>query len=189
MSLFYHVDSGSDQERRLIKSAISLAGFVIFFDQISKFLIVELVKLHTRVPVIDGFFDITYVTNTGAAWGVFSGHGSLLLAFSLVVFVLITCFLKQICEGWTERYYALMLVLAGIIGNSIDRVFRGAVVDFLRFYCGSWQWPSFNVADMAITTGVCFFILSMLLRPEQKKEDTKGKQNTAKGSPDDSGKA
>ena len=88
--------------------------------------------------------------------------------------MLITFFLKQICEGWTERYYALLLVMSGIIGNSVDRIFRGAVVDFLRFH---WQdkveWPSFNIADSAICVGVFIFIISMLIRPEKKKNDCK----------------
>lgn len=170
---FYHVESGSDQERKVMKSAISLAGFVVFFDLLSKVAIVEVLKNPgTRISVIPGIFDITYITNKGAAWGMFSGKGALLLTVSVVVFVLITFFLKQICEGWTERYYALLLVISGIIGNSADRIFRGAVVDFLRFH---WQnkieWPSFNIADSAICAGVCIFVLSMLIRPEKKKKD------------------
>ena len=170
---FYHVESGSDQERKVMKSAISLAGFVVFFDLLSKVAIVEVLKNPgTRISVIPGIFDITYITNKGAAWGMFSGKGALLLTVSVVVFVLITFFLKQICEGWTERYYALLLVISGIIGNSVDRIFRGAVVDFLRFH---WQnkieWPSFNIADSAICAGVFIFVLSMLIRPEKKKKD------------------
>ena len=170
---FYHVDPGSDQERKVMKSAISLAGFVVFFDLLSKVAIVEMLKNPgTRIHVIPGIFDITYITNRGAAWGMFSGKSGFLLTVSVVVFVLITFFLKQICEGWTERYYALLLVMSGIVGNSADRIFRGAVVDFLRFH---WQnkieWPSFNIADSAICVGVFIFILSMLIRPEKKKND------------------
>ena len=111
----YYVEPGSDQERKVMKSAISLAGFVVFFDLISKVAIVEMLKNPgTRIPVIPGIFDITYITNKGAAWGMFSGKSALLLTVSVVVFVLITFFLKQICEGWTERYYALLLVMAAV---------------------------------------------------------------------------
>ena len=183
MKLFYQVEPGSPQERKVIKSAISLAGFSVLLDQIPKLLVVEMIKhIGTRIPVIDGFFDLTYITNKGAAWGMLSGKTGLLLAVSIVVFVLITFFLRQICEGWTERYYALLLVMSGIIGNTIDRVFRGGgVVDFLRFYFRNWEWPSFNVADCAICIGVGMFILSSLIRPEQKKSDKKDVGGTASG--------
>ncbi len=169
--LFYHVDPGSEQERKVMKSAISMVGFILFFDQISKFMIVDILKnVGTRIQVIPGFFDLTYVTNTGAAWGILAGKGALLLVISIAVFVLLSFFLRQICEGWTERYYALLMVMSGILGNSIDRVARGAVVDFLRFhYEQKYEWPSFNIADCAITVGVAAFIISMLFRPEQKK--------------------
>ena len=85
--------------------------------------------------------------------------------------MLISFFLRQICEGWTERYYALLLVLSGIIGNSFDRVFRGEVVDFLRFHIRNrYEWPSFNLADCAICVGVMLFIISMFFRPEKKRK-------------------
>lgn len=169
--LFYHVDPGSDQERKVMKSAISMAGFIWFFDQLSKFFIVDYMKdVGARIPVIPGFFDLTYITNTGAAWGIFAGKGALLLIISVAVFVLITFFLKQICEGWTERYYAILMVMGGILGNSTDRIARGAVVDFLRFHLENrFEWPSFNIADCAISAGVAVFIISMIFRPEKKK--------------------
>ncbi len=171
MKIFYHVESGSAQERKVMKSAISLAGFLVFFDIVSKVLVVEMLEhLGARIPVIPGIFDLTYVTNTGAAWGMLSNNSGLLLIISVAVFVLITCFLRYICEGWTERYYALLLVMSGIIGNSIDRIFRGAVVDFLRFHWKNWEWPSFNLADCAICVGVAIFVISSLFRPEQKKD-------------------
>ena len=183
MKLFYQVEPGSPQERKVIKSAISLAGFSVLLDQITKLLVVEMIKyIGTRIHVIDGFFDLTYITNKGAAWGMLSGKTGLLLAVSIVVFVLITFFLRQICEGWTERYYSLLLVMSGIIGNTFDRVFRGGgVVDFLRFYFRNWEWPSFNVADCAICIGVGMFILSSLLRPDQKKADKGGKKAATSG--------
>ena len=171
MKLFYQVESGSPRECSVIKFSVGLAVLSVLLDQLTKMFIVEKVKyIGVRIPVIEGFFDLTYVTNKGAAWGMLSGKTGLLLTVSIVVFVLIIFFLRQICEGWTERYYALLLVMSGIIGNTIDRVFRGGgVVDFLRFYFRNWEWPSFNVADCAICIGVGMFILSSLIRPEQKK--------------------
>ena len=87
MKLFYQVEPGSPRERKVIKSAISLAGFSVLLDQITKVFVVEMMKhIGTRVPVIDGFFDLTYITNKGAAWGMLSGKTGLLLAVSIVVF-------------------------------------------------------------------------------------------------------
>ena len=75
-------------------------------------------------------------------------------------------------EGYAERYFALLLVLGGVVGNSIDRIWRGAVVDFFDFHWyDKFRWPVFNVADIAICIGVGLFVLSTLLRPSGKKEE------------------
>ena len=138
-------------------------------DQFTKHLIVKQVVFGSRHVVIPHFFNITHITNTGAAWGVFSGKGWLLLGISMAVLAGIIIFLGKLAEGWPERYYGLLLIGSGIIGNSIDRVFRSEVVDFLQLYVGRYYWPSFNVADSCITVGVFLFILSSIFRPETGK--------------------
>lgn len=170
MKLFSHVEPHSAQERKVfLKGAALLVVFAII-DQITKQIIVLNVTRGGRIPVIDGFFNITFVTNPGAAWGIFAGKSWLLLTISLTVFALMTIFVRRICEGWSERYYALMLVMSGIIGNCFDRVFRGGqVVDFLDFVFGSYHYPSFNVADSCICCGVALFIISSVFRPEKNK--------------------
>ena len=166
MKLFYQVEPGSPRERKVIKSAISLAGFSVLLDQITKVFVVEMMKhIGTRVPVIDGFFDLTYITNKGAAWGMFHGYGMVLFAIGMAVTVGALCFLRKLCDGFRERYIAILVVISGVIGNSIDRIWRGEVVDFLDCYIKNHHWPAFNIADCAICIGIFIYLFSVLLRP------------------------
>ena len=170
MKLFSHMEPHSAQERKVFFRGMALMIFFAILDQITKQLIVNNFSYGERLPVIKGFFNLTYVTNPGAAWGILSGRPWLLLVISLTVFALMAIFVRRICDGWSERYYALMLVMSGIVGNCFDRVFRGgAVVDFLDFVFGNYHYPSFNVADSCICCGVAIFILSSVIRPEKYK--------------------
>ena len=148
-----------------------LTGFIfLILDQFTKYWVVKEIPFASRQVVIPGFFNLTYVTNTGAAWGILSGRYWLLLAISGAVFFAALWFLRHLTDGWKERYYAVLLILSGILGNCIDRVFRGAVVDFLQFYIGKYAWPSFNVADSCICIGVFIYIISTLIRPDRKTD-------------------
>lgn len=118
-----------------------------------------------------GFFNLTYITNTGAAWGILAGHGWLLLLISFAVLIAVIYFIHTLTDGWPERIYAIALIVSGIVGNSIDRIFRREVVDFLQFLFGKYQYPSFNIADSCICVGVFIFILSTILRPDRKKPE------------------
>ena len=148
-----------------------LTGFIfLILDQFTKYWVVKEIPFASRQVVIPGFFNLTYVTNTGAAWGILSGRYWLLLAISGAVFFAALWFLRHLTDGWKERYYAVLLILSGILGNCIDRVFRGAVVDFLQFYIGKYAWPSFNVADSCICIGVFIYIISTMIRPDRKND-------------------
>ena len=176
----------SRDEHRTIARAVMLCLILAVFDQITKDLVIDRIPLYSKHTVIPGFFDLTYVTNPGAAWGIFSNKGILLLTISMSVMVAMIIFFRKLCDGWRERYYAVFLIISGILGNSYDRVFRssygnfcdGEVVDFLSFHIGNipWAvWPSFNVADTAICVGVGLVILSNFIRPEKKNDDSKQK--------------
>ena len=156
-----------------------LTGLILVIDQITKIVVEN--NISSSIKVIPGLFNLVFVKNTGAAWGILAGKGWLLLVISAIVFVLITVFIRRITEGWPERYYSMALIAGGIAGNSIDRIWRGAVVDFLDFYCGSYHWPAFNVADSAICVGVFIFIISSWVRPQpdggsSKLQDQSSKQ-------------
>ena len=105
--------------------------------------------------------------------GMFHGYGVVLFCVGMLVIVATTYFLRKLCEGYRERYVAILAVLSGVVGNSIDRIWRGAVVDFLDCYINSYHWPAFNIADCAICVGIGVYMLSVILRPEAKKDAEK----------------
>lgn len=137
----------------------------------TKAAVVKYIRFGERIPVIPDFFNLTYITNTGAAWGILAGHGWLLLLISFAVLIAVIYFIHTLTDGWPERIYAIALIVSGIVGNSIDRIFRREVVDFLQFLFGKYQYPSFNIADSCICVGVFIFILSTILRPDRKKPE------------------
>jgi signal peptidase II len=163
-------------ERRVLRRTLVLAGLLLVLDQASKVVVEQLLAGRPAVAVIPGCFDLVYVTNRGAAWGLFHDLAAgrwLLLLVSAAVMGLVAWQFRALADGRPERFYALGLVLTGIFGNGIDRFRRGAVVDFVDWHLGTWHWPAFNVADSAICVGVAVFILSSLLRsapPEEKSE-------------------
>jgi signal peptidase II len=148
--------------------ALLLAGVLLLLDQASKIVVERSLVGRGAISVIPGFLDLVYVTNKGAAWGMFSdlvyGRG-LLLLISVVVTGLVVWQFRLLTEGRSERFFALGMVLSGIFGNGIDRIWRGAVVDFLDVYVGTWHWPAFNVADSAICIGVGIYVFSSLFCP------------------------
>ena len=158
-------------DRKVFRLAVLTSLIFLILDQLTKYWVVKEIPFAAKVTVIPGFFNLTHVTNTGAAWGILSGHYWLLLGISAIVFFAAIWFLPSLTENWPERYFAIFLVMSGILGNCTDRIFRNAVVDFLQFYIGKYVWPSFNVADSCICVGVFIYILSSLIRPDRKRKD------------------
>ena len=163
---FSLVQAGSGEEKRLLARCAVAACLVLILDQVTKAVIVAKVPFRSSITVIPGCFNIVNWGNKGAAWGMFYGHTWPLLAISALFFVGMIVFLRHFTEGHRERYYAFALVGGGILGNSVDRIWRGgSVVDFLDFYIsGLPHWPAFNVADSAICVGVGIYILSSMRR-------------------------
>ncbi|MBI5573204.1 MAG: signal peptidase II [Elusimicrobia bacterium] len=125
--------------------------FLIFLlDRITKYFIVKNFYLGESSAVIKNVFHITYITNTGTAFGMLQKYGSVLLIFSIVAIILISILVfKQKTHPHTHSL-ALSLILGGALGNLFDRIFRGEIVDFFDFRI----WPIFNIADSAITVGI-----------------------------------
>lgn len=122
-------------------------------------------------PVIEGFFNITYLRNTGAAWGLFGGHNYLLGILSILVLAGMLIFRRSFLTHALEHKLALGLLAGGILGNLIDRIRLGYVTDFLDFHIGDYHWPCFNVADMAIVLGVGIYLISSLWVHEHPLRD------------------
>ena len=133
---------------------------IIAFDQWSKWLIKSSFRLYQSQPVIEDFFHLTYVTNEGMAFGLTLPGGKHVL---LILTILLTGFIAGYL--WNERNghpyikYGLALILSGAIGNLIDRVIYGKVVDFVDIMIGDFHWYIFNVADTSVTVGMCLFVL------------------------------
>lgn len=138
---------------------------VMVVDQVSKALVVALMEPGDSVTLIPHFLSITYARNTGAAFGLFAGSGQILFWSALVIVVITLIWFYRTHEqksAWS--FVTLGLMIGGAAGNLVDRVFRGKVVDFFDL---GW-WPVFNVADLAIVTGVIMLIVVMILEMTRK---------------------
>lgn len=129
-------------------------------DQATKRIISGSLDMYERYPVLPGFFDLTRLHNTGAAWGMLSNHPEILALVSIVMFILLVVFRRRILSNTTSHRWAYGLLIGGIVGNMIDRVKYGYVVDFLDFFVGDWHYPAFNIADSCICVGVGIYIAS-----------------------------
>lgn len=141
------------------KIVLTLLGFIILLDQLSKFIVDRTMPLNHSVPVIENLFSLTYIRNTGAAFGILAGSAAsfrlpFLIFFSLLAIGLIGMMLRRLSESKKGLITALTFILGGAIGNLIDRVVYGEVIDFLDFYWHRFHWPAFNFADSFITVGV-----------------------------------
>ncbi len=139
-----------------------VALLVILLDQASKEWVRHAFALHESVPVGPGFFHLTYIRNTGAAWGMFSGQNLALAVLAFAMLVALVLFRRQFLPPGRVHRVALGLLCGGIVGNLFDRLRLDYVVDFLDFFWRGWHWPAFNVADAAICTGVGIYILGSL---------------------------
>jgi len=147
---------------------------VVGLDQLTKFVIRAEFRLHESVEVIPGFFNLTYITNTGAAFGLFAGEQTLLrqaffIAVAMAALLVMFFTYRHLHSQGRLFVHAIGMIAGGAIGNLLDRLRLGSVVDFLDFYLKGYHWPAFNVADSAITVGVGLFILGSLLSPAEEK--------------------
>lgn len=137
-----------------------LSILIIAADQLSKFFIVSNFQLGESIKIIDGFLYITHTRNTGAAWGIFGEHTEYLAIFSVVATIALIILLLYIKRAFGA--FSLALIIGGAVGNAIDRIRLGWVVDFIDAYIFGYDFPAFNVADSAITAGVFLLIIYML---------------------------
>ncbi len=145
--------------------AVSLA--VLFLDQWSKGLVTRTMEVHQSRTLIPDVFDLTYVRNTGAAFGLFASVDSsvkaiLLNSIAVIVFLIVSAYAVRSSHKSIRLQVGLALILGGAVGNLLDRVRFGYVVDFLDFAVSGHHWPAFNVADSAICIGVGLLFLDML---------------------------
>lgn len=149
-----------------------ITPIIIGLDQFTKFLVIQKFRLGETIPMISGFFNLTYIRNTGAAFGIFAqSHPSFRIPFFVAVPIIalgaIGYIFKKIAHADLKLSSALSLVIGGAIGNLIDRIQLGYVVDFLDFHWSyEYHFPAFNVADSAICVGVAILMLDLVAQKE-----------------------
>ena len=140
-----------------------IATAVLLLDRLAKWVVASNIPLHDSITVIPGFFHLTHVQNTGAAFGLFAdstAHWKVgaLVSFSVLALVIVSALLWRNSHALSTTTIGLSLILGGATGNLWDRMMSGHVVDFLDFYVGSYHWPAFNVADSAIVIGALLLV-------------------------------
>jgi signal peptidase II len=148
------------------KTLLLIIVGMVFLDQATKLYIDSNMELHQSIQVIKNFFQITYIRNSGAAFGILSGFKSpwLTLFFVLISVVaigIIMFYYYKTPENQRLTLVSFALIMSGATGNFIDRVFYGEVIDFLYFHWYQHYWPAFNVADSCITIGVSLLLWNM----------------------------
>jgi len=138
----------------------STAAVIAVLDHATKFWAFDVLRpLGKPIPVIPGFFNLRYTENTGSAFGMFQGFGGTLTLVGLAALAFVVYLLYRNPKARYRSVVGLGLILGGALGNILDRVFRGYVVDFIDWYAGTFHWPAFNIADAALVTGVIIILI------------------------------
>ncbi|AZK46905.1 signal peptidase II [Paenibacillus lentus] len=149
-----------------------LIAFVIFLiDQGTKYLIATRMTIGEQIPIIGDFFLITSHRNRGAAFGILENQRLFFIIFTIVVVIGVVWYMQKV-KGSPNKLLpaALSLVLGGTLGNFLDRLLTGEVVDFLQFNFGSYTFPIFNVADTSIVIGFSLIVLDSFLEIKREKK-------------------
>ena len=161
-----------------MKYLIYLSLPLFALDQLTKWLIRTAIPYGSEVPIIPGFFSLVHVSNTGAAFSLFTGNNLFFVCFALVALAVIGFLLvrdssersiSRKLSGTTKISFALLA--AGVSGNLTDRILRGAVTDFLHFYVRQYAWPSFNVADSSICIAAGLLLLASFQRGKEEVKE------------------
>ena len=164
--------------RRLKESAVYRTGSflvslaVLLMDQWTKGVVMRAFQVHESREIVSGLFDLTYVQNSGAAFGLFASVDSsvkaiVLNSVAVLVFLIVSGYALRSSHKSVRLQVGLALILGGAVGNLLDRVRFTYVVDFLDFSISGHHWPAFNLADSAICAGVALLFLDMLQREDE----------------------
>lgn len=146
-----------------------IAVLVVLLDQVTKMMVLRMIPEYDRIVVIPGFFNLTHVHNPGGAFGILAQNGAawrhwLFLGAAFFALGIIMYFYHRTPKTLPWLAGSLAMIFGGAVGNMIDRIRFGEVVDFLDVYIASYHWPTFNVADSAVSVGIGLFILHILLK-------------------------
>ena len=164
-----------NQEPRLsLLRWLPIALVVIILDQITKQMVLTYIPFESYIPIVGKFFGFTHKVNPGAAFSFLSTAGGwqrwFFIVLALGISTAIIVWLKGLTK--TDRWFALALtlILGGAVGNVIDRIIYGHVIDFILCSYQQWSFPAFNVADSAITVGATIIVIMFIFNPEKRRE-------------------
>jgi signal peptidase II len=163
---------GADRSANMVGKYVRfgmVSGSILLLDQVTKALVLHYMPLYKSIAVIPGFFSLTHVRNPGGAFGFMAQSDSPLrhwffLVAATLALGMILYFYHQTPANRPFFGFGLALIFGGAVGNLIDRLRFGNVVDFLDVYVGAYHWPTFNVADSAVTVGVAIFLYHILFK-------------------------
>lgn len=153
-----------------------ITSVILILDQATKLYVDANFRLHETVPVIRNFFHLTYVRNKGAAFGILADSAiriPFFIAVSIVAMLGILWYIKKLRDNQRLALFSLALIFSGALGNLIDRIRLGEVIDFLDVFWQRHHWPAFNVADSAITIGVTLLFIEMWREEHCKQNESK----------------
>jgi signal peptidase II len=145
-----------------------LICFIVLIDQISKILIHAKINLYESIQIIPHLLDFTYIRNEGIAFGInFASSKVIFIVFPILITFYLLSLLKD--KEFDKPFYqiSLLLIIGGAIGNIIDRIFRGYVIDFIDFHINNVHWYVFNLADSSVTIGLLFLLYSSIMIQRQ----------------------
>lgn len=145
-----------------MKKMLPIILISLLLDQLVKFVVITNMNLFDSINIIDNFFNITYVRNNGAAWSILSGNTLLLIFISLIALVLIYYYFIKDKKLTKLENISYSLLIGGTIGNLIDRIFRGYVIDYFDFKIFGYNFPVFNLADICIVVGIILVCITLI---------------------------
>jgi signal peptidase II len=141
-----------------------LSVLIVVLDQLTKFIVHSTMNLYDSIQVVPYLLNFTYIRNEGIAFGIyFEGAETIFIILPILITIYLFYLLKN--EEFQDKFsqIALFLIIAGAVGNIIDRIFRGYVVDFIDFHLNDMHWYVFNIADSSVTIGLIFLLYSSII--------------------------
>ena len=153
---------------------ILIIALLVLADQLVKEAVVANIDLYEKIPVIKGFFNLTYVKNYGAGFSIMQNERFFLIVISAAAVIALAVMIYRTKKNDFVALFSYILIISGAIGNLIDRVVNGYVVDFLDFIIFGYDYPVFNIADSFITIGCFILIIQVFTESRRAKNKTEG---------------
>lgn len=156
-----------------MKKKILVISLVVFFiDQAVKLLISSLLSINSSLTIIPNFFNITYVINSGAAWSILNNHLFIIIVVSLIALLIFIMSMHKFKSN-TRNIIAFGLIYGGLIGNLFDRLFHGYVIDYFDFKIINYNYPIFNIADIALVCGILLLMIAIFKGEDENDTNIK----------------